>query len=178
MKPYLACIRKSGENPRPAGQIPDLRPCDLRFNWQKSGCVQQVSIFPALPKYAVKTHCPEANSDKCPSETAPLNAKTAFRRFPRTKPNVSSQGLITPITLRENLQGRQSNTAKLSSHILSPIMDQPFIKAIVSERWSPASSIPTRSSVNRQSVPIVNRHERLHRHCGTLTKERRPSQEG
>lgn len=178
LKPYLACIRKCGENPRPAGQIPDLRPCDLRFNWQKSGCVQQVSIFPALPKYAVKNPLPRSKFGQVSFGNSPLNAKTAFRRFPRTKPNVSSQGLITPITLRENLQGRQSNTAKLSSHILSPIMDQPFIKAIVSERWSPASSIPTRSSVNRQSVPIVNRHERLHRHCGTLTKERRPSQEG
>ena len=32
----------------------------------------------------------------------PLNAKTAFRRFPRTKPDVPSQGLITGVTLREN----------------------------------------------------------------------------
>lgn len=32
----------------------------------------------------------------------PLNAKTAFRRFPRTKPDVPSQGLITTFTLREN----------------------------------------------------------------------------
>ena len=32
----------------------------------------------------------------------PLNAKTAFRRFPRTKPDVPSQGLITAITLKEN----------------------------------------------------------------------------
>ena len=32
----------------------------------------------------------------------PLNAKTAFRRFPRTKPDVPSQGLITENTLRKN----------------------------------------------------------------------------
>lgn len=31
-----------------------------------------------------------------------LNAKTAFRRFPRTKPDVPSQGLITVETLRNN----------------------------------------------------------------------------
>lgn len=37
-----------------------------------------------------------------PSENSPLNAKTAFRRFPQTKPNVSSQGLITRLTLRES----------------------------------------------------------------------------
>lgn len=37
-----------------------------------------------------------------PSVNSPLNAKTAFRRFPRTKPDVPSQGLITTITLREN----------------------------------------------------------------------------
>lgn len=32
----------------------------------------------------------------------PLNAKTAFRRFPRTKPDVPSQGLITRVTLSED----------------------------------------------------------------------------
>lgn len=163
---------------RPADLTPVLDSCDLRFCWQKSECARQVSIFPRTSEIRDKSPLPRSEYGQMPSVNSPLNAKTAFRRFPRTKPNVSSQGLITPITLRENLQGRQSNTAKLSSHFLSPIMDQPFIKAIVSERWSPASSIPTRSSVNRQSVPIVNRHERLHRHCGTLTKERRPSQEG
>lgn len=31
----------------------------------------------------------------------PLNAKTAFRRFPRTKPDVPSQGLITAGTVRK-----------------------------------------------------------------------------
>ena len=94
--------------------------CGLRFCWQKSECARQVSIFPALPKFAIKAHCPEANTDKCPSVNSPLNAKTAFRRFSRTKPNVSSQGLILPITLKENLQGGQSNTAKLSNQFLIP----------------------------------------------------------
>ena len=37
-----------------------------------------------------------------PSVNSPLNTKTAFRRLPRTKPDVPSQGLITAITLREN----------------------------------------------------------------------------
>ena len=32
----------------------------------------------------------------------PLNAKTAFRRFPRTKPDVPSQGLLTTRTLRKS----------------------------------------------------------------------------
>ena len=72
-------------------------------------------IFPALPKYAMKPAVLKRKRDKYPLENSPsLNAKTAFRRFPRTKPDVPSQDLITPITLRENLQGRQSNTSKLS----------------------------------------------------------------
>lgn len=37
-----------------------------------------------------------------PSVNNPLNAKTAFRRLPRTKPDIPSQGLITRLTLREN----------------------------------------------------------------------------
>ena len=58
--------------------------------------------FPRTSEIRGKTRRPEANTDKCPSINSHLNAKTAFRRFPRTKPNVSSQGLITLITLREN----------------------------------------------------------------------------
>ena len=37
-----------------------------------------------------------------PSVNSPLNAKTAFRRLPRTKPDIPSQGLITRLTLRES----------------------------------------------------------------------------
>lgn len=154
---FRRAIQEVRGNPRPGDQAPVLLFRDLRFCWQKSECARQVSLFPALPKYAVKTHCPEAKTRRAPFRKSPLNAKTAFRRFPRTKPNVSSQGLITPITLRDNLQGRQSNTAKLSYQIVSPFMHQPFVKEIVSERKSPSRPIPTRSPVNRQSNPIVNR---------------------
>ena len=88
---------------RSADQTPVLDSCDLRFCWQKKrSALGKFRFFPALPKFAAKTHCPEANTDKFPSETALLNAKTAFRRFPRTKPDVPSQGLIILVTLRKN----------------------------------------------------------------------------
>ncbi len=37
-----------------------------------------------------------------PSVNSPLDTKTAFRRLPRTKPDIPSQGLITRLTLRES----------------------------------------------------------------------------
>ncbi len=77
-----------------------LRPAVLLA--KKRSALGKFRFFPALPKFAAKTHCPEANTDKFPSETALLNAKTAFRRFPRTKPDVPSQGLIILVTLRKN----------------------------------------------------------------------------
>lgn len=105
---------------RPADQTSVLDSYDLRFCWKKSECARQVSIFPRTSEIRDNNPLPEANTNKCPSVNSPLNAKTAFRRFSRTKPNVSSQGLILPITLKENLQGGQSNTAKLSNQFLIP----------------------------------------------------------
>lgn len=119
-------------------------------------CSAVSDFSPHYRKTTVTASVGHGNATNTPRKQ-PLNAKTAFRRFPRTKPNVSSQGLITPNTLRENLQGRQSNTAKLSNQIMSPFMDQPFIKAIVPGRRSPTRPLPTRSPVNMQSDLIVNR---------------------
>lgn len=149
--------RKCSEKMRPADQTPVLNSCDLRFCWQKSEYARQVSIFPRTSEIRDKNPLPRSEYGQVPSVNSPLNAKTAFRRLPRTKSNVSSQGLITPGALRENLQGRQSNTAKLSNQVWSPFMNQPFIKVIVSERKSPSKPIPIRSPVSRQSDPIVNR---------------------
>lgn len=154
---FRQAIQEVRGKPRSGDQAPVLPFRNLRFCWQKSECARQVSIFPRTSEIRGKTHCQKRKRDERPSEKSPLNAKTAFRRFPRTKPNVSSQGLITPITLGDNSQGRQSNTAKLSYQIVSPFMHQPFVKEIVSERKSPSRPIPTRSPVNRQSNPIVNR---------------------
>ena len=113
-------FRKCGEKPRSTDQTPVLAFRDLRFCCRNSVYARRFPIFPRTSEIRDKNPLPEANTNKCPSVNSPLNAKTAFRRFPRTKPNVSSQGLITRITLRENLQGRQSNTAKLSNQILNP----------------------------------------------------------
>ena len=51
-------------------------------------------FFPALPEKRGKSECLKRKHDNCSSENSPLNAKTAFRRFPRTKPDVPSLGLI------------------------------------------------------------------------------------
>ena len=68
----------------------------------KIGACSAVSDFPALPKYTMKPAVLKRKRDKYPLENSPFKRKTAFRRFPRTKPDVPSQGLITRLTLREN----------------------------------------------------------------------------
>lgn len=94
-------IRKCGENQSIAGQTPVLSSADLRFCCRKTGCARQVSIFPRTSKIHAKSECPEAKRDKYSSENSPLNAKTAYRRLPRTKPDIPSQGLITARALRK-----------------------------------------------------------------------------
>ena len=59
-------------------------------------------FFPALPKKAMIPSALKQKPLLIPLEKSPLNAKTAFRRFPRAKPDVPSQGLITVGTLRNN----------------------------------------------------------------------------
>lgn len=76
--------------------------------------------FPRTSEIRDKSPLPRSGYGQMPSVNSPLNTKTAFRRFPRTKPDIPSQGLIMPITLRDNLQGGQSNTAKLSNQFLIP----------------------------------------------------------
>ena len=49
-----------------------------------------------------KVHASHANPPRKPLGNSPLNAKTAFRRLPRTKPDVPSQGLLTTRTLRKS----------------------------------------------------------------------------
>lgn len=105
---------------RPADKAPVLDSYDLRFCWKKSECARQVSIFPRTSEIRDNSPLPRSEYGQMPSVNSPLNAKTAFRRFPRTKPDIPSQGLIMPITLRDNLQGGQSNTAKLSNQFLIP----------------------------------------------------------
>lgn len=59
-------------------------------------------FFPALPQNTAVLERPEAKTATKSAGNSPLNAKTAFRRFPRTKLDVPSQGLITVETLRNN----------------------------------------------------------------------------
>lgn len=63
-------IRKCGEKMRSANQTPVLDSCDLRFCWKNRSARGKFRFFPALPKFAIKTHRPEAHTDKYPSETA------------------------------------------------------------------------------------------------------------
>lgn len=145
-------------NPRSVNQTPVMGICDLQCCWKNPVGDRKFPIFPALPKYAMKPAVLKRKRDKYPLENSPsLNEKTAFRRFPRTKPDVPSLDLIMHITLRENLQGRQSNTSKLSNQFLIPSSVSHSSRRSVSERWSPSRPIPTRPPINRQSDPIVNR---------------------
>ena len=59
-------------------------------------------IFPALPENVATLSVLKRKPLRIPLRNSPLNAKTAFRRLLRTKPDVSSQGLITVGTLRKS----------------------------------------------------------------------------
>ena len=52
-------------------------------------------FFPALPENAATPSALKRKTRQIPLENNLLNAKTAYRRFPRTKPDVPSQGLFT-----------------------------------------------------------------------------------
>lgn len=81
----------SFRNPRPAVLLSKIRLCLEVFDFSRHF------------RKSVKTERPEAVDRQTPlGKQPPLNAKTAFRRFPRTKPDVPSQGLITSVTLRKN----------------------------------------------------------------------------
>ena len=94
-------FRKCGENPRPADQTTFSHFRDLRFCCKKSCCARRFPIFPRTSVSSGKTKCPKTGSTtKNLPENSPLNAKTAFRRFTRTKPDVPSQGLIKPYSTK------------------------------------------------------------------------------
>ena len=90
------------EKSRSADLTPVLHFRDLRFCCRKSGCARRSSIFPRTSAKHGSTERPEAKTATKSAGNSPLNAKTAFRRFPRTKPDVPSQGLITTRTLRKS----------------------------------------------------------------------------
>ena len=69
----------------------------------KSGLCSAFSDFsPHFRKNAVKASVQKRRHDNYPSENSPLNVKTAFRRLPRTKPDVPSQGLIKDDFMEES----------------------------------------------------------------------------
>ena len=76
--------------PRPAIMLQKIRLCS------------EVLDFPRTSAKHGSTERPEAKTATKSAGNSPLNAKTAFRRFPRTKPDVPSQGLITTRTLRKS----------------------------------------------------------------------------
>lgn len=95
--------------------------------------------------------------DKYPLENSPLKREN---RLSAVTTNQAERIVARPhhkAYFKGKLGVHQSYAAKLSNQILSPFMNQPFIKAIVSERWSRSRAIPTHSPDNRQSDPIVNR---------------------
>ena len=91
--------RKCGEKRRSADQTPVLAFRDLRFCWQKSGCAQQVSIFPALPKYAVETDCQKRKRDNIQLSR---KHQRAIAGKPNNDPSLSSPHVesATTVSLR------------------------------------------------------------------------------
>lgn len=135
-------FQKCGEKPRSADQTPVLGFRDVRFCCRKSVCARRFPVFPSLPKIAIKKPTvPKRKRDKCPSENSPLNAKTAFRRFPRTKPDVPSQGLITVGTLRKNPISVNPLPASRSELRLS---SNASVKLHVSRKTPATTSFPNR----------------------------------
>ena len=86
-------FRKCGEKPRSVDQAAVLHLCPAVL-LVKIGLRSEVSGFPVLPKTAIKNPLSQSENAQIPFGNSPLNAKTAFRRFLRTKPDVPSQGLI------------------------------------------------------------------------------------
>lgn len=77
--------------PRPAVLLPKIGLCSV------------VSDFsPHFRKTRQRRASRSENRYEFRRQNSLLNAKTAYRRFPRTKPDVPSQGLITVETLRNN----------------------------------------------------------------------------
>ena len=92
----------SAGKPRSADHTPvsDFR--DLRFCCCKSGCARRFPIFPRTSENSDKKPLPKAKTRQIPLGKQPLKRKTAFRRFPRTKPDAPSQGLITIGSVRKS----------------------------------------------------------------------------
>lgn len=103
-----------------------------------------------------------------------LNAKTAYRRFPRTKPDVPSQGLITVGTLRKNPISVNPLPASRSELRLS---SNASVKLHVSRKTPATTSFPNRDvSFDRPNLtseqkegrrinPLQVSPEGLHRNC-------------
>ena len=102
-QPSRACA-KSGSagktkigRPDPCFTLP--RPAVLLA---KIGLCSEVSDFPRTSEKTRYNRAPEREKRaKRPSANSPLNAKTAYRRLPRTKPDIPSQGLIAARALRK-----------------------------------------------------------------------------
>lgn len=65
---------------------PSTRPqsciCALRFLMVKIGLRSEVSDFPALPKTAIKTHCPKAKTRQIPFGKQPLKRENRLSAVP------------------------------------------------------------------------------------------------
>lgn len=95
-------FRKCEVKPRSADQTPVLRFRDLRLCCQESGCARRFPFFPHFRKTRQRRASRIENRYEFRWKNNLLNAKTAYRRLPRTKPDVPSQGLLTTRTLRKS----------------------------------------------------------------------------
>ncbi|VWL86729.1 Uncharacterised protein [Collinsella aerofaciens] len=141
-----ACHR--GKKPEVRGKIKISRP-DPGFTLQrpavlltKSGLCSEVSDFsPHFRKTRQRRASRSENRYEFRWKNNLLNAKTAFRRFPRTKPDVPSQGLITVGTLRKNPISVNPLPASRSELRLS---SNASVKLHVSRKTPATTSFPNR----------------------------------
>lgn len=131
-------------------------------------------FFPALPENTATPSVPKRKPLRIPPENNLLNAKTAYRRFPRTKPDAPSQGLITVGTLRKNPISVNPLPASRSELRLS---SNASVKLHVSRKTPATTSFPNRDvSFDRPNLtskqkegrrinPLQVSPEGLHRNC-------------
>ena len=100
--PHYGTIRKCGENQGRSTRPRFYASATCGFVAKNRVMLGVFRSFPALPENTATPSVPKRKPLRIPLEKQPFNAKTAYRRFPRTKPDVPSQGLITVGTLRKN----------------------------------------------------------------------------
>ena len=167
-------FRKCGVKPRSADQHRFCAHATCGFVAENRVALGDFRFFPHFRKTRQRRASRSENRYEFRWKNNLLNAKTAFRRFPRTKPDVPSQGLITVGTLRKNPISVNPLPASRSELRLS---SNASVKLHVSRKTSATTSFPNRDvSFDRPNLtpeqkegrrinPLQVSPEGLHRNC-------------